>query len=353
MEHTLQHVRDAQVDFAIPSDATIDKVHFTINNLAVTNLNSKAAEIQQLVSEEYWPWFTNYLVVKRAAQVGDQHRVLARESVLCGGGTMLRHPSQQPPTLPHPLQQGHTSATQEPNFHSLYIDLIDRFESKALHQLLVRTTHKYVQVLLTSDRIKRDSGERTLLKNLGSWLGSLTIKRNKPVLHKDLDLKACLFQAYEQGKLVAVIPFVDKVLEPCSNSVVFKPPNPWLMGIMSLLAEIYALEGLKLNLKFGIELIFNHTGVSTSQVKPSALLAGRQREQGASNPDFNDAVAPASPAQVGELGMGMTPRALQEQLKGMPQGMQLGAGGLRAASCAQRAVSCAQRAVSCAQRAVS
>ena len=99
---------------------------------------------------------------------------------------------------------GTAPSRQEPNFHSLYIDLIDRFGSKALHQLLVRTTHKYVQVLLTSDRIKRDSGERTLLKNLGSWLGSLTIKRNKPVLHKDLDLKACLFQAYEQGKLVAV-----------------------------------------------------------------------------------------------------------------------------------------------------
>ena len=214
--------------------------------------------------------------------------------------------------------------SQEPNFHSLYIDLIDRFQSKSLYHLLVRTTHKYVQVLLTSDRIKRDSGERTLLKNLGSWLGSLTIKRNKPVLHKDLDLKACLFQAYEQGKLVAVIPFVDKVLEPCNTSVVFKPPNPWLMGIMSLLAEIYALEGLKLNLKFGIELIFNHTGVSTSQVKPSALLVGRQREQGASNPDFNDAVAPASPAQMGDLGM--TPRALQEKLKGLPQGMHTGSG---------------------------
>ncbi len=157
------------MDFAIPSDAVIDKVHFTINNLAINNLDSKGSEIQKLVPEEYWPWFTNYLVVKRAAQ--------------------------------------------EPNFHSLYIDLIDRFQSKSLYQLLVRTTHKYVKVLLTSDRVKKDSGERTLLKNLGSWLGNLTIKRNKPVLHKDLDIKACLFQAYEQGKLVAVIPFVDKVCD--------------------------------------------------------------------------------------------------------------------------------------------
>lgn len=62
------------MDFAIPSDAAIDKVHFTINNLAVTNLDGKATEIQQLVTEEYWPWFTNYLVVKRAAQVGQTLR---------------------------------------------------------------------------------------------------------------------------------------------------------------------------------------------------------------------------------------------------------------------------------------
>ena len=42
------------------------------------------------------------------------------------------------------------------------------------------------------------SGERTLLKNLGSWLGLLTIKQNKMVMQKDLDVKGLMFEAYEQ-----------------------------------------------------------------------------------------------------------------------------------------------------------
>ena len=42
------------------------------------------------------------------------------------------------------------------------------------------------------------SGERTLLKNLGSWLGLLTIKQNRMVMQKDLDVKGLMFEAYEQ-----------------------------------------------------------------------------------------------------------------------------------------------------------
>jgi CCR4-NOT transcription complex subunit 1 len=67
-----------------------------------------------------------------------------------------------------------------------------------------------VRILLGSERIRTQSGERSLLKNLGSWLGKLTIARNRPVRHRDLDLKGILYEAYEQGKMIAVLPFVNK-----------------------------------------------------------------------------------------------------------------------------------------------
>lgn len=47
------------------------------------------------------------------------------------------------------------------------------------------------------------SGERTLLKNLGSWLGLLTIKQNRMVMQKDLDVKGLMFDAYEQVQATA------------------------------------------------------------------------------------------------------------------------------------------------------
>lgn len=40
-----------------------------INNLARDNLHDKLELLSDLVTDEYWPWFANYMVVKRAAQV--------------------------------------------------------------------------------------------------------------------------------------------------------------------------------------------------------------------------------------------------------------------------------------------
>ena len=91
-----------------------------------------------------------------------------------------------------------------------------------------------------------------------------------------------LFQAYEKGLMIAVIPFTSKVwlflwltcflllnlscefskicyflqiLEPCQSSLAYQPPNPWTMGILALLAEIYSMPNLKMNLKFDIEVL--------------------------------------------------------------------------------------------------
>lgn len=47
-------------------------------------------------------------------------------------------------------------------------------------------------------------------------------------------------QGYETGRLIAVTPFVAKILEgaPSGKSRVFKPPNPWIMGLFSALHEV-------------------------------------------------------------------------------------------------------------------
>ena len=64
-----------------------------------------------------------------------------------------------------------------------------------------------------------------------------------------------LLEGYDSNRLIVVIPFVCKVLEQCNASKVFQPPNPWLMAIMKLLAELYHYAELKLNLKFEVEVL--------------------------------------------------------------------------------------------------
>lgn len=68
--------------------------------------------------------------------------------------------------------------------------------------------------------LKTSSSERTLLKNLGAFLGRLTVARNRPVLQKDLDVKSTILGAYEAGRMTAVLPFVRLLLEPCMDSKV-------------------------------------------------------------------------------------------------------------------------------------
>jgi hypothetical protein len=104
--------------------------------------------------------------------------------------------------------------------------LADAIGDRALGAALVETTYKYVRILLRSERIKTQSGERSLLKNLGSWLGKLTIARNRPVRHRDLDLKGILYEAYAQGKMIAVLPFVNKARARALVLVAAPPSRP-------------------------------------------------------------------------------------------------------------------------------
>ena len=217
----------------LPDDATVDRVHFAFNNLSTANVAAKAADIASRLDASHWPWLATYLVVKRASL--------------------------------------------EPNFHPLYAGLLEALAQPALTAIVVGSSVFNIRVLLRGDKIKTASGERSLLKNLGSWLGVLTLGRGRPLLARQLDLKALLLDAYTQGAMIAVIPFVGKVLEPARGSRIFAPPNPWTVAILGLLAEIYGHPELKLNLKFEVERLFKHLGISVSDVPQPAILASRAR----------------------------------------------------------------------------
>lgn len=88
----------------------------------------------------------------------------------------------------------------------------------------------------------------------------------------DIDLKSLLVEAYHKGQqeLLYVVPFVAKVLESCAKSRVFRPPNPWTMAIMNVLAELHQEPDLKLNLKFEIEVLCKNLSIDVA-VSASAL----------------------------------------------------------------------------------
>ncbi|ONK63797.1 uncharacterized protein A4U43_C07F19040 [Asparagus officinalis] len=232
--------RDTPIE--APASEVQDKILFMINNISIANTEAKAKEFTEILKEQYYSWFAQYMVMKRASI--------------------------------------------EPNFHELYLKFLDKVNSKVLNMEIIKATYENCKVLLRSELIKSSSEERSLLKNLGSWLGKFTIGRNQALRAREIDPKALIIEAYEKGLMIAVIPFTSKILEPSQSSLAYRPPNPWTMGILGLLVEIYNLPNLKMNLKFDIEVLFKNLGVDMKDVKPTSLLKDRVREV-EGNPDFS------------------------------------------------------------------
>ncbi|CAN4111809.1 unnamed protein product [Withania somnifera] len=254
-----------------PASEIQDKISFIFNNLSAANIEAKAKEFTENLKEQYYPWFAQYMVMKRASI--------------------------------------------EPNFHDLYLKFLDKANSKALYKEIVQATYENCKVLLGSELIKSSSEERSLLKNLGSWLGKITIGRNQVLRAREIDPKSLIIEAYEKGLMIAVIPFTSKILEPCQSSLAYQPPNPWTMGILGLLAEIYAMPNLKMNLKFDIEVLFKNLGVDLKEVVPTSLLKDRVREV-EGNPDFSnkDAGGSSQPQMVADVKSGIISSLNQVEL---------------------------------------
>ncbi|KAG0264770.1 hypothetical protein DFQ27_001042 [Actinomortierella ambigua] len=236
---TLLIARD-EIDYEIPSESTQDKILFIINNVSQNNIDTKLQEMREVLKESAYRWFSHYIVVKRASI--------------------------------------------EPNYHALYLRFLDGLQSPMLYRHILHETYANIKILINSEKTVQSSSDRTLLKNLGSWLGGMTLARNRPIKHKNLAFKELLIEGYDSNRLIVAIPFVCKVLEQCNRSKVFRPPNPWLMAIMRLLVELYQFADLKLHLKFEIEVLCNSLAIDLKEIEPTSILKDRPPQELVSHP---------------------------------------------------------------------
>ncbi|XP_028263291.1 CCR4-NOT transcription complex subunit 1 isoform X2 [Parambassis ranga] len=218
-----------------PPENVQEKIAFIFNNLSQSNMTQKVEELKETVKEEFMPWVSQYLVMKRVSI--------------------------------------------EPNFHSLYSNFLDTLKNPEFVKMVLNETYRNIKVLLTSDKAAANFSDRSLLKNLGHWLGMITLAKNKPILYTDLEVKSLLLEAYVKGQqeLLYVVPFVAKVLESSLRSMVFRPQNPWTMAIMNVLAELHQEHDLKLNLKFEIEVLCKNLSLDINDLKPGNLLKDKEK----------------------------------------------------------------------------
>ncbi|KUJ20497.1 Not1-domain-containing protein [Mollisia scopiformis] len=225
------HVEDPQYEYEDPDEDMQDKIQFVLNNITAENLDSKFLELKDVVTEQNLQWFAGHLVQERAKM--------------------------------------------QPNFHELYLNLVRLFSKKSLWAELLRETYLCAFRTLNSEATLNSTHERQFLKNLATWLGALTLARDKPIKHKNIAFKQLLAEGLDSQRLIVVIPFVCKLLVQGQYSTIFKPPNPWIMDIIKALMELYHKADLKLNMKFEIEVLCADLGLDHKTIEPSDEIMNR------------------------------------------------------------------------------
>jgi len=248
LEHSIQ-----QSPAPIPDKATQDAVSFIFNNVSLKNIPEKAKELKQKLPKEYFPWLAQYLVHKRVCL--------------------------------------------EENFHQVYLQFLHVLNFPGFDAYCLSASLNTCQILLQSDNLA-SLNERKMLKSIGSWLGSITLARNIPILQKQLDLKGLLLAAYQKGKLLSVVAFVARVLISCKSSRVFRPPNAYVMLLVRLLVEISNLPDIEMKITFEIEILIGKLSLDRSTIRPTIYLRNLE-PRGPPNPDFKTTDRPPNNQNAG------------------------------------------------------
>lgn len=224
------------IDATNVPEETQNRIIFLLNNLDITKMDEKIGEFRNLLeNENTQKWFAKILVHKRAAQ----------ENINIA------------PMLTN------------------YCLMLTKLNKKTIFNFVLKETyaciHKYLSMpLAQSDKVNQ---RKNVLKNLGSWLGQLTLKREKPIILKHLNMKTLLFDACQNNKLPLVLPLVCKILEHSKDTLVFKPKNPWLSVILGLLCEIKSLTEIKTSVCIEIQLLFNNLGIDEKMIQPTDFFS--------------------------------------------------------------------------------
>lgn len=209
-----------------PSRDIIEKVLFVVNNITMDNFEVKSEDLKNILENRYFVWFSNYLVNQRAKI--------------------------------------------EPNYHKLYSKLIFSTDSHLLHDYMLNATYKTLFLLLSTKDLQ--STDKNYLKNLGSWLGCITLANSKPIKHENIAFRELLLDAHKNDRLEVIVPFVTKVLQQAKDSKIFRPPNPWTIGILRVLLELNEKENWKLSLTFEVEVLFKSFNLKLNDLEPSNFM---------------------------------------------------------------------------------
>lgn len=209
-----------------PPKDVVEKILFIVNNITMDNFETKISDLRQALLPNYFSWFSTYLVVQRAKT--------------------------------------------EPNYHKLYSRVMTGIGSEILHDYMLNVTLKQLYALLAIKDVQMV--DKKHLKNLAAWLGNITLAIDRPIRHRQVAMREMLLDSYQTQRLEVVVPFVCKVLQQAADSKIFRPPNPWTVGILRVLLELNEKANWKLSLTFEVEVLMKDFNLKMKDIKPTNIL---------------------------------------------------------------------------------
>ncbi|PWZ05343.1 Serine/threonine-protein kinase RUNKEL [Zea mays] len=248
----------SSTDLTIPKD----KILFMINNISISNMEAKAKEFNKVIQEQYYPWFAQYMVMKRASI--------------------------------------------EPNFHDLYLKFFDKVNSKSLNKEILKATyencknsrrwlpHFFCNAKLISAIDKLGKEKEGFIHHCTEAFVQLVASLVPGIL----DTVSSDIQQVMVGKRHGPVTALAGRAHPKSTIYLF-PVILHLMGSASFKHRVVTGHVLLqlANLIKILEAPFQNLTVDIKDVKPTSLLKDRLREV-EGNPDFSNKDVTASQTPV-------------------------------------------------------
>lgn len=130
------------------------------------------------------------------------------------------------------------SNIQQNSVIEMYLSLISKIPR--MERYVIKLSYKILDKWFHLQTKSQNDIKIKQFRNLGYWLGKLTLARNEPVLISRLNLKEILINSYKKKtRLTPNVEVVIKILEAAKDSkTVFSVRNPWLAPILCVLREL-------------------------------------------------------------------------------------------------------------------
>ena len=136
---------------------------------------------------------------------------------------------------------------------------LDSLADSLLDNLICKSpTYRCIGLALQADLSFNVSFDRPTLKNLGHWLGLLTLVRNIAVSDEVLPLWDIVNIASHKGSqvlLLGIYSLVAQILMAGLCSTIFHHSHPWVRGMLSLLARLRSYPHVGLCCVLEIEIL--------------------------------------------------------------------------------------------------